>query len=107
MKDIIEQIIEIDQLAFENKKKNDELLNTKKQEFENKIAQYSQSMLENAKKESEKILSQIAEANINQPSQKTFANNIEEKYSQIEDKLVEIVFNKLFAVGPSDTLEVG
>ncbi len=107
MKDIIEQIIEIDQLAFENKKKNDELLATKKQEFESKIAQYSQSMLENAKKESEKILSQIAEANINQPSQKTFTNSIEEKYSQIEDKLVEIVFNKLFAVSPSDTLEVG
>lgn len=107
MKDIIEQIIEIDQLAFENKKKNDEFLNTKKQEFESKIAEYSQSMLENAKKESEKILSQIAEANINQPSQNTFANNIETKYLQIEDKLIEIVFNKLFAVCPSDTLEVG
>lgn len=107
LKDIIEQIIEIDQLAFENKKKNDVLLAAKKQEFESKIAQYSQSMLENAKNESEKILSQIAEANINQPSQKTFTNDIEAKYLQIEDKLVEIVFNKLFAVGQSDTLEVG
>jgi vacuolar-type H+-ATPase subunit E/Vma4 len=107
LKDIIEQIIEIDQLAFENKKKNDELLATKKQELENKLSQYSESMLDNAKRESEKILSQIAEANSNQPLQKTFTNNIEERYLQIEDKLVEIVFNKLFEVGPSDTFEVG
>lgn len=97
MKNIIEQIIEIDQLAFENKKKNDELLESKKQEFENKIAQYSQSMLENAKMESEKILSQIAEANSNQSIKKN-ETDLEEKYIQIEDKLVEIVFNKLFCV---------
>lgn len=98
MKNIIEQIIEIDQLAFENKKKNDELLESKKQEFENKIAQYSQSMLENAKMESEKILSQIAEVNNNQSLRKNETGNVEEKYIQIEDKLVEIVFNKLFCV---------
>ncbi len=107
MKDIIEQIIEIDQLAFENKKKNDEILANKKQELESKIAQYSETMLENAKKEAEKILSQIADANINQPTQNALTSNIEEKYLQIEDRLVEIVFNKLFAIGTSDTLEVG
>lgn len=98
LKNIIEQIIEIDQLAFENKKKNDELLETKKQEFENKIAQYSQSMLENAKMEAEKVLSQIAEANSNQSMQKNEIDDLEEKYFQIEDKLVEIVFNKLFCI---------
>lgn len=98
MKDIIEQIIELDQQAFENKKKNDEIVAAKKQELESKISQYSKLMFDNAKIESEKILSQIAEINIDQSSQKDIASSIEAKYSQIEDKLVEIIFNKLFAV---------
>lgn len=96
MKNIIDQIIEIDQLAFEHKKKNDELLETKKQEYESKIAQYSQSMLDNAKKESEKILSQIAEFNANQLLTNTTNNDLEAKYLQIEDKMLELIFNKLF-----------
>ncbi len=98
MKNIIEQIIEIDQLAFENKKKNDELLETKKHELEEKIAQYSQSMLENAKKESEIILAQIAESNTNQSTHINTTNDLEGKYLQIEDKLIELVFNKLLCV---------
>jgi ribonucleotide reductase alpha subunit len=96
LKNIIDQIIEIDQLAFEHKKKNDEHLESKKQEFEIKTAQYSQSMLENAKKESEEILSQITEVNINQVTQNNATKDMEAKYLQIEDKMLELVFNKLF-----------
>lgn len=100
MKDIIEQIIEIDSLAFENKKKNEEYLKNKRQEYENKILQYRESMLENAKVESAKILSQISEINID----KSLGDNqgieakIESKYSQIEDEMIKIIFDRLFAM---------
>ena len=98
MKDIIEQIIEIDSLAFENKKKNEEYLKKKRKEYENKIIEYRQSMLENAKSESEKIISQISNIDYSNASQdkRKINTKIEDKYTQIEEELVKIIFNKLF-----------
>ena len=99
MKDIIEQIIEIDSLAFENKKKNEDYLKNKRQEYENKIIEYRQTMLENAKLESEKIVTQISDIDFKKDSEGKVSINerIETKYSQIEDEMVEIIFNKLFS----------
>lgn len=99
MKDIIEQIIEIDSLAFENKKKNEDYLKNKRQEYENKIIEYRQTMLENAKLESEKIVTQISDIDFKKASEGKVSINerIETKYSQIEDEMVEIIFNKLFS----------
>lgn len=107
MKDIIEQIIEIDSLAFENKKKNEEYLKNKRQEYENKIIQYRESMLENAKTESEKILSQISEINIDKPlgDSQGIEAKIESKYSQIEDEMVKIIFDRLFAMDEKHTMD--
>ena len=98
MKDIIEQIIEIDSLAFENKKKNEEYLKKKRKEYENKIIEYRQSMLENAKSESEKIISQISNIDYSNASQdkRKINNKIEDRYTQIEEEMVKIIFNKLF-----------
>lgn len=108
MKDIIEQIIEIDSLAFENKKKNEEYLKNKRQEYENKLVEYRQSMLENARVESEKIVMQISDVDNNKSSEDkiTSINSmIENKYAQIEENLVKIIFNKLFAEDISYTLD--
>ncbi len=99
MKDIIEQIIEIDSLAFENKKKNEEYLKNKRQEYENKLVEYRQSMFENAKIESEKIVSQISDVDYNKSSEDKITSinsKIEKKYVQIEEDMVKIIFNKLF-----------
>jgi len=99
LKDIIEQIIEIDSLAFENKKKNEEYLKNKRQEYENKLVEYRQSMLENARVESEKIVMQISDVDNKSSEDKITSINsmIENKYAQIEENLVKIIFNKLFA----------
>ncbi len=114
MKDIIEQIIEIDSLAFENKKKNEEYLKNKRQEYENKLVEYRQSMLENARIESEKIVLQISDVDNNKFSEDkiTSINSmIENKYAQIEEDLVKIIFNKLFventeySLGATHTLD--
>ncbi len=107
LKDIIEQIIEIDSLAFENKKKNEEYLKNKRQEYENKIIQYRESMLQNAKAESEKILSQISEINIDKTlvNQQSIDAKIESKYSQIEDEMVKIIFDRLFAMNATHSTD--
>lgn len=106
MKDIIEQIIEIDSLAFQNKKMNEEYLKNKRHEYENKIIEYRKSMLENAKLESEKIVSQISDVGYKKSlEEKAIINtDIESRYSQIEDKMVKIIFNKLFVEYATQTL---
>lgn len=107
MKDIIEQIIEIDSLAFQNKKMNEEYLKNKRQEYENKIIEYRKSMLENAKQESEKIVSQISDVDYKKALEEkaNINTDIEVRYSQIEDKMVKIIFNKLFAKYLTNTLD--
>ena len=99
MKDIIEQIIEIDSLAFENKRKNEEYLKNKRQEYENKINEYRKLKLENAKLESEKIISQYTntlDIKAIEDKRESINKKIEDKYNQIEDEIVKIIFNQLF-----------
>ena len=100
MKDIIEQIIEIDSLAFEKKKKNEELLKNKRQEYENKIIKNRQSKLENAKLECEKIasLASIKDFNEFTEEKSNINTRIQTKYEEIEKEMVKAIFNKLFAV---------
>ena len=50
LKDVIEQIIEVDSLAFNNKIKNEKVLSDKKQEYERKINSYRTEKLDCAKK---------------------------------------------------------
>ena len=96
MKDIIEQIIEIDLLAFENKKKNEEYLKNKRREYENKIVEYRQAMLENAKSKSEEIVFRADKSNSSGDKAKKYTVQIEDKYSQIEERMIKLIFNELF-----------
>lgn len=103
LKDIIEQIIEVDSLAFENKTKNEQILSSKKQEYEKKINIYRTEKLEAAKKNAQQIAEET-EAFIfdNEKSQnskiQTISSAIDKNYKQIEKDLIQKIFNKLFVL---------
>lgn len=103
MKEIIDQIIEIDALAFENKTKNEQVLLNKKQEFENMISSYRDEKLSAARNKAQAIV-EAADAFImeNEKSQleqvqKTSAQ-IEKIYLKAEKDLTQKIFNKLFVL---------
>ncbi len=103
MKDIIDQIIEIDSLAFENKTKNEQYLSKKKQEYEKMIQDYRTEKLSEAKNKAQ-LLSDETEKFIqeNELSQKSkilkISEEIDKVYKLSEKDLIEKIFNKLFVL---------
>lgn len=103
MEDIINQIIQIDSVAFENSKKNEEFLIQKRQEYEKKISNYRLDKLALAKKNAELIYENIQanvekEENVQKEKVKKVSMQIEKKYLQVEDELMQKIFNKLFVL---------
>ncbi len=103
MKEIIDQIIEIDSLAFENKLKNEQLLINKKQEFENIISNYRDEKLLAAKNKAHSIAEETETFIIeNEKSQKEEIQKISallnNKYLKAEEELIQKIFNKLFVL---------
>lgn len=103
LKDIIDQIIEVDSLAFENKKNNEQILSKKKQEYEEQINSYRTEKLELAKKNAQRITQEtedfIAE---NEKTEKIeiqkISSAMDKKYNQAENDLIAKIFNKLFVL---------
>ncbi|MDD4781667.1 MAG: hypothetical protein PHT02_13840 [Tissierellia bacterium] len=101
MDDIINQIIKIDSVAFENKEKNEQFLINKKQECENIINNYKKEKMAIAKFNAEVINKNIKESSKKQDELdnekiKKLTSDMEIKYLSIENKLIDEVFNKLF-----------
>lgn len=104
MKDILEQVIQIDSDAFEEKKKNEEILTNKKQEYEKKIEEYRIQILNDASCDAKKIYSEIIDKEkkevMRQEEQiKRMSDRIEKKYKRVETEVIEKIFNKLFVMG--------
>lgn len=103
MKEIINQIIEIDTLAFENKTKNEQAIINKKQEYENMISSYRDEKLTAAKNKAQVIAEETEafimsnEKSLQELIQKTSAQ-IEKDYLKAEKELVQKIFNKLFVL---------
>ena len=103
MKEIINQIIEIDSLAFENKTKNEQVIINKKQEYENMISSYRDEKLTAAKNKAQTIAEQTEsfimdnEKSLQEQIQKTSAQ-IEKDYLKAEKELVQKIFSKLFVL---------
>lgn len=103
MDDIINQIMQIDSVAFENMKKNEQFLMDKKQEYENIIINYRNEKLALAKFSAEQINKSVEESIKKQEvSEKEKINKlaieIGEKYSQVEHELIQKIFDKLFVL---------
>ncbi|HCX63394.1 hypothetical protein [Sedimentibacter sp.] len=103
MKEIIDQIIEIDSLAFDNKTKNEQLLLKKKQEYEKTIQDYRIEKLNDAKNKAQQLAEEtesfIHENELAQESKiLKISEEIERLYKKSEKDLVEKIFNKLFVL---------
>nr|WP_300092183.1 hypothetical protein [Sedimentibacter sp.] len=103
MNEIINQIIEIDSLAFENKTKNENFLLKKKQEYESTLSSYKNDKLEEAKKKAQQLADE-ADAYVAE-TEKTekeriikISADIDKNYKKAEKSLVEEIFNKLFVL---------
>lgn len=103
MEDIINQIMQIDSIAFENKKKNEEFLIKKKQEYENQLVSYRNEKIALAKKRAELIYENIEvnlekEKNLQEEKIKKISIQMENRYSQVENDVIQKIFNKLFVL---------
>ena len=103
MDDIISQIIKIDSIAFENKKKNEQFLINKKQEYEDILNNYKNEKVAIAKFKVDVINKNIKEE-LNQQEKldnekiNELIANMEIEYSAIENELVNEIFEKLFVL---------
>ncbi len=103
LKEIIDKIIEIDSMAFENKTKSEQMLLSKKQEYENLISSYRGEKLTDAKNKAQKIAEEtnafIMQNEKSQTEQvKNISASIDSRYSKSEKKLIQKIFNKLFVL---------
>lgn len=103
MDDIINQIIKIDSVAFENKKKNEQFLINKKQEYENIIKNYRNEKIAIAKFNADVINKSIEEnfkkqEELDNEKIKKLTSDMENKYVAIESKLIDEILNKLFVL---------
>jgi len=103
LKEIIDQIIEIDSLAFENKTRNEQALLSKKQEYQDKISGYRNKRLSEAKNKAESISAEtdnfISEnEKSNEEQLRSISASIKSAYSKAEKGLIKKIFNKLFVL---------
>lgn len=101
MKDIIDQIVQIDSVAYENKKKNEEMLNRKKQEYEELMKRYRDEKLAEAGKQSELIYKEYEEKEKREAdNQETLLKKVsvrfENQFKKIEGKVLKDVMESLF-----------
>lgn len=103
MNEIINQIIQIDSSAYENKIKNEEFLLKKKQEYESTLSSYRNEKLEDAKLKAQTSVDE-AEAFVAETENKEkekiiqISAKIEKNYRIAEKSLIQEIFNKLFVL---------
>jgi len=103
LEDIINQIMQIDSIAFENKKKNEEFLIKKKQEYENQLVSYRNEKMALTKKKAELLYENIEadlekEKNLQAEKIKKMSIQLENRYSQVANDVIQKIFNKLFVL---------
>ncbi len=103
MEEIIKQIIEIDSIALNTKKCNEEALKSRQAQYEKEIDSYREEKIKAAKKRAHEIYEQIVEAGIsghNLEEEKCKKNSliVENRYLQIEEELLKEVLNELLGM---------
>lgn len=103
MKDVINQIIQIDRHAFKNQEKNENELSIIKQSYEESINLYKKEKLNTAKQNAESIAEKMDLALKNQEEKQRAAiaeisEEIDKQYKSAEKMLIEKLFTKLFAL---------
>lgn len=103
MEDIIKQIIQIDSTALSTKQNSEESLRLKKEHYEEQMKNYKEDVLKKANQRAEELYNQIIESGMGQykieeEKSKQVSLLIENRYLQVEDTLLNKLFNELFIV---------
>lgn len=103
MKDVINQIIQIDKHAFESQENNENELLKVRQTYEETINIYKKEKLNNAKQNAESIAEKMDSILKNKEEKQKNAiskisDEIDKQYKGAEKMLMEKLFSKLFAL---------
>lgn len=103
LKDVINQIIQIDKHAFESQESNENELLRVKQTYEETINIYKKDKLNNAKQNAESIAEKMDSILKNEDEKQKNAISkisyeIDKQYKNAEKMLIEKLFSKLFAL---------
>lgn len=103
MEDIIKQIVQIDSVALNTKKLNEESLKLKREQYEKEISDYRDEVITRAYKRADEVYEQIVSAgtqqhDLEEQKCKKIALVVENRYLQIEETLLKNTFNELFGV---------
>lgn len=103
MRDIIEQIIQIDAVAFENEQKNQLIIAREKQKYENEINKYRDYKLKTAEERANDIYNQIKSSAQNEYKEKEdeMKKNImlmDSKFLKVEKDVIKNILEKLFTL---------
>ncbi|MHC1750217.1 MAG: hypothetical protein AB9856_18265 [Cellulosilyticaceae bacterium] len=103
MEEIIKQIMDIDEATLNSKRQNEQTIKQKKESYENQIAQYKEEKMKEAQEKAQLLQEQIIETgkqeyHLHEEKSKKNAMLLENKYIQIENSLLDQVFEELFGV---------
>lgn len=103
MEDIIKQIVQIDTVALNTRRGNEEALRLKKEEYEKQIEAYKESTLAEAREKAKEVYDQIVSVGMTrhhfeEEKCKKISLAVENHYLQVEEALLKQVFEELVAV---------
>ncbi|MGE5613683.1 MAG: hypothetical protein ACM3XR_04695 [Bacillota bacterium] len=101
MKNVIEQIAAIDAVAFENERKNEEILNNKRKQYENVLRKYREQKLKRARSEADSLYEQIIaktreELQAKEAELKNKTEQLEKNFKKMEKQIIKSIFDMLF-----------
>lgn len=103
MNEIIKQIAQIDSVAVSNRKDSEQALKEKKERYEREILAYREENLKKANERANEIYSQIIETgetghSLEEEKCKKLALVAQNRYLEVEEKLLNEIFDELFRV---------
>lgn len=103
MQEVIEQIMQIDCKAYENKTKNVEKLEERRKQYEAQMKAYEAEKVGEAQRQADLLYQKMVEvgkesSRVEEEKSKQVALQIENKYLQIEAILLTEIFEALFVL---------
>ena len=103
MNEMIKQIAQIDSAAVSNRRNSEQNLKEKQEKYEKEILDYREERLKAAQERGKEIYNQMIESGqkeltLQEEKTKQLTLIAENRYLELEETLLEEVFNKLFKV---------
>lgn len=103
MNEMIKQIAQIDSAAVSNRRNSEQALIEKKEKYEKEMLNYREERLKNANERAREIYGQMIESgereyHLQEEKCKQLVLVAQNRYLELEEVLLEEVFNKLFKV---------